>query len=64
MSRNTRTDFRSFSRCIAISARCEASSSRSTLADTLTSPIVNGLHVRVKAEWREDEQVLDDIGLK
>ncbi len=22
------------------------------------------LHVRVKAEWREDEQVLDDIGLK
>jgi len=22
------------------------------------------LHVRVKSEWREDEHVLDDIGLK
>jgi GTP-binding protein Era len=22
------------------------------------------LHVRVKSEWREDEQILSDIGLK
>src|SRR3990170_860447 len=36
ISRNTRSDRRSFSRCIAINARCEASISRSARTETGT----------------------------
>ena len=45
MSLRTRADFRSFSRWIAICARCAASSSRSTTRVTGTSPRAKGLHL-------------------
>src|SRR5438445_475712 len=46
ISRSTRTDFKSFSRCMVISARCAASSSRSAPAGTGESPSANGLDER------------------
>src|SRR5205823_7704579 len=46
ISRSTRTDFRSFSRCIAISSRCAVSISFSARRDTFTSPSANGLDDR------------------
>ena len=52
ISRNTRADFRSFSRCIAISSRWLASSSRRTLRDTATSARPNGLHDPRRREKR------------
>src|SRR5205085_1633508 len=49
ISRKTRADRSSFSRCRAISARCACSSSRSTPSDTTTSVNANGVLVRADA---------------
>src|SRR6516162_6276669 len=46
ISRNTRTDFRSFSRCIAISSRCADSISFIARRDSFTSASANGLDER------------------
>src|SRR5581483_9585328 len=48
-SRSTRTDFRSFSRCMPINSRCAASSSRSARAGTCTWPSANGLDARARS---------------
>src|SRR5437763_16641411 len=49
MSRSKRTDFKSFSRCMVISARCAASSSRTAPARTAEPPTANGPDERPRA---------------
>src|SRR5262245_19289249 len=46
ISRNTRVDFRSFSRCMAICIWCARSSSRSTAVEAGILPSINGLQER------------------
>src|SRR6516162_1391549 len=46
ISRRTRADFKSFSRCIAMRARCAFSSSTSVCGETERSPSAKGLRLR------------------